>query len=68
MAAGMPGQECHFAAFEFAADVGVRRCAEWGLQAYFFCPCESWHGIEAAAADDSYFRFCQSSSESRRAR
>ena len=63
MAAAVARQKCHFAAFEHAANIGVRRRAERRLHAYFFHFCQPRHGIQSAAADNANLRLSQTSSE-----
>lgn len=56
MPAAMPGEEGDAASFELASDVGVRGRAKRRVQADFFLSREFLHRVEAAAANDAYFR------------
>lgn len=58
----MAGEEGDLAAFESAANVGLRRSSERSLQPNFFDFGEAGHGIEPTASDDSDFHLWQTPS------
>src|SRR5438270_14091089 len=62
MAAPVTRQKRHFATFENAADIGIRRCAKRCFHPYLFYLVQPRHRIKAAPADDSNLRLCHSSS------
>jgi hypothetical protein len=62
VAASVPCEEGHFAAFESTANVDVRGSAKWRLQAHFLGFAQARHRIEAATANDAYFCLGQISS------
>src|SRR5215469_8424351 len=62
VAASVACEEGDLAAFEHAANVGVGRSAERSFHLYFLDFRQARHRVEAAAADNSDFRLCQSTS------